>query len=285
MSGPKPAARASVHTAWMRFVFTGSIAMAGWDCEFAATIIGTSGEKLPPPSVDLEKNTSLLTFRLSVHAIEMLFPRSRASDGSDCMALPGSLLTRNGVVHVLPSEDFVKKTSDCVTVPPQPANAMYATPSEPIAMEGFAAVYAGGRSTMKLGPKWGAVGPAETTGAKAPTNANARNAVSTAIGRIRSSRRARGVGTGSMGRALLSQTALPDDYLTETGRFSKSKTNVSRRLREGPPRSLVSSQGSDIFIPLSPLGSIRGTWRGSVLDPTGPERRRHVRRGRKGPRR
>src|SRR5467141_1202983 len=100
MSGPSPAARASVHTAWIRFGFTGSIAMAGWDCEFAATMIGTSGEKLPPPSVDLEKNTS-----------------------------------------------------DWVTVPPQPANAMYATPSEPIAMDGFAAVYAGGRSTMKLGPK------------------------------------------------------------------------------------------------------------------------------------
>src|SRR5882672_7318993 len=159
---------------------------------------------------------------------------------------------------------------------------MYPTPSEPIAMDGFAAVYAGGRSTMKLGPKCGVVGPAEATGAKAPTNANARNAVSTAIGRVRRPRRAREVGTGSMGRALLSHTPLPNDYLTETGRFSKSKTNVSRRLGAGPPRLSVSSHRSDTFIPLSPLGSIRGTWRGSVLDPTGPERHRPVRRGRQG---
>src|SRR6267143_57245 len=258
MSGPSPAFRWSVQTAWIRFVFTGSITMAGWDCAFAATMIATSGEKLPPPSVDLEKKTSLLPFRLSVHAMEMLFPRSRASDGSDWAAAPGSLLTRDGVDHVLPSEDFVKKTSDWVTVPPHPANAKYATPSEPIAMDGFAAVYAGGRSTRKLGPKCGAAGPAEATCAKAPTNANARNAASTAIGRIRLSRRARAVGTRGMRAALLSQTPLPNYYLTETGRFSKSKTSVSRWLARVHSLPSGSSRRSDSFIPASPLGPDSG---------------------------
>src|SRR2546428_495360 len=53
---------------------------------------------------------------------------------------------------------------DCVTLPPQPVKARYATPSEPTAREGSAAQYAGGPSTIIAGPKYGAAGGAPAGG-------------------------------------------------------------------------------------------------------------------------
>src|SRR3989442_13888230 len=69
-----------------------------------------------------------------------------------------------GTDHVRPWEDFVKKMSDCVTLPPQPVKARYATRSEPTAREGSAAQYAGGPSTIVAGPKYGAAGAAAAGG-------------------------------------------------------------------------------------------------------------------------
>src|SRR2546427_8014241 len=60
--------------------------------------------------------------------------------------------------------------SDCVTLPPQPVKARYATRSEPTAREGSAAQYAGGPSTIVAGPKYGAAGAAPAGGPrKTPT--------------------------------------------------------------------------------------------------------------------
>src|SRR5437667_12759529 len=96
----------------------------------------------------------------------MLFAPSRASDGSYWeFANVASLLTRTGVAQLSPpSEDFVKKMSVCETVPPQPAKARSTTPSDPTAMEGLPAVYAGTRSTCTFGPKYGGMGAAEAAG-------------------------------------------------------------------------------------------------------------------------
>src|SRR2546425_8863074 len=56
--------------------------------------------------------------------------------------------------------------SDCVTLPPQPVKARYATRSEPTAREGSAAQYAGGPSTIVAGPKYGAAGAPPAGGAR-----------------------------------------------------------------------------------------------------------------------
>src|SRR2546425_8105976 len=61
--------------------------------------------------------------------------------------------------------------SDCVTLPPQPVKARYATRSEPTAREGSAAQYAGGPSTIVAGPKYGAAGGPPAGGAREPTKA------------------------------------------------------------------------------------------------------------------
>src|SRR2546422_5441800 len=58
--------------------------------------------------------------------------------------------------------------SDCVTLPPQPVKARYATRSEPTAREGSAAQYAGGPSTIVAGPKYGAAGAAAGPGPRGP---------------------------------------------------------------------------------------------------------------------
>src|SRR2546426_2937035 len=161
MSGPNTPLRVSVHTRWTRCGFTGSTARAGSDWLFVVTSFTlTFAEKLKPPSVDLEKNTSLFPFLESVQAMQIAFAESSARAGSDWDAPPASLFTRIGTDHVRPSEDFVKKMSDCVTLPPQPVKARYATRSEPTAREGSAAQYAGGPSTIVAGPKYGAAGGA-----------------------------------------------------------------------------------------------------------------------------
>src|SRR5713226_4077920 len=129
MSGPLTALRVSVHTAWITWLFVGSTAMDGSDWEFAVTsFTRTFAEKLSPPSVDFEKNTSLFPFRVSVHAMQMLFEPSNVRDGSDWVAPPTSLFTRIGVVQVRPSRDFEKNTSVPVTGPPQAAKATSVQP-------------------------------------------------------------------------------------------------------------------------------------------------------------
>src|SRR2546422_6829024 len=65
--------------------------------------------------------------------------------------------------------------SDCVTLPPQPVKARYATRSEPTAREGSAAQYAGGPSTIVAGPKYGAAGAAAGGGTRKALRAPARN--------------------------------------------------------------------------------------------------------------
>src|SRR5467141_1909431 len=136
-----PAARVSVQTAWMSNGSTGSTAMRTSVWAFVVTrFTRTLDEKLWPPFVDRENQMSWFPLRPSTQAIEMLFPLSTARDGFVWAKVVASLLTRTGGVHFRPSADFVKKTSVPVVGPAQPAKARYATPSEPMAMEGFAAV-------------------------------------------------------------------------------------------------------------------------------------------------
>src|SRR2546422_11356191 len=64
--------------------------------------------------------------------------------------------------------------SDCVTLPPQPVKARYATRSEPTAREGSAAQYAGGPSTIVAGPKYGAAGAPPGRGPGRPNRGRPR---------------------------------------------------------------------------------------------------------------
>src|SRR2546425_4641382 len=68
--------------------------------------------------------------------------------------------------------------SDCVTLPPQPVKARYATRSEPTAREGSAAQYAGGPSTIVAGPKYGAAGGAAAGGQRRAVRAPPHNQTS-----------------------------------------------------------------------------------------------------------
>src|SRR6267143_5199164 len=171
---------------------TGSIAMCTSVWAFVVTrFTRTLGEKDWPPFVDLENQMSWFPLRLSTQAMEMLFPRSNAREGLVCAFAVASLFTRIGAFQVRPSTDFEKKMSVPVVDPAQPAKATYATPSEPMAMEGFPAVYAGGWSTIALGPKCGAEGAAATPGAKPPRSATARSAMPVAIGNVRRTERTR----------------------------------------------------------------------------------------------
>src|SRR2546422_11740210 len=97
MSGPNTPLRVSVHTTWTRCGFTGSTARVGSDWLFVVTSFTRPfAEKLKPPSVDFEKNTSLFPFLESVQAMKIAFAESTARAGSDCDAQPGTMFTLIG---------------------------------------------------------------------------------------------------------------------------------------------------------------------------------------------
>src|SRR2546422_6412322 len=187
-----PAARVSVQTAWMSIESTGSTAMRTSVWAFVVTrFTRTLAEKLCPPFVDRENQMSWFPLRPSTQAIEMLFQLSRARDGFVWAKAVASLFTRTGGSQVRPFDDFVKKTSVPVVGPAQPANARYATPSEPTAMEGFPAVYAGACVIITFGPKCGVAGAAPTTGLNTPRMADARSAPTATKRNVRRTERTR----------------------------------------------------------------------------------------------
>ncbi len=95
------------------------------------------------------------------------------------------MFTRTGGVQVRPFADFVKKTSVPVVGPAQPAKARYATPSEPTAMEGFPAVYAGVCVIITFGPKCGVAGAAAAAELNTARTATVRRAITAMMGTIR----------------------------------------------------------------------------------------------------
>src|SRR5205807_7994861 len=111
---------------------------------------------------------SWFMLRPSTQAIEMLFPLSRAREGFVWAKAVASLFTRTGGIQVRRFDDVVKKTPVPVVGPAQPAKARYATPSEPTAMEGLPAVYAGACVIITLGPKCGLAGPVQAPGSEPP---------------------------------------------------------------------------------------------------------------------
>src|SRR2546430_17596868 len=117
---------------------------------------------------------SWFMLRPSTQAIEMLFPLSRAREGFVWAKAVASLFTRTGGIQVRPFDDFVKKTSVPVVGPAQPAKARYSTPSEPTAIEGFVAVYAGASVIITFGPNGGGAGAAPAPGLNTPRKAHAR---------------------------------------------------------------------------------------------------------------
>src|SRR5437879_6178934 len=90
-----------------------------------------------------------------------------------------------------PVDDLGKKTSVPVVGPAQPAKARYATPSEPTAMEGFVAVYAGACVINTFGPKCGVAGAAPATGLNTPRMVNARSAPTATKRNVRRTERTR----------------------------------------------------------------------------------------------
>src|SRR5688572_19753580 len=107
-----------------------------------------------------------------------------------------------GTVQVRPSEDFEKKMSFCVVVPPQPVKARYATASEPISRDVVDPAYAGGWFTGTLGPKYGAVGAAAAVGAATPRKIAMRSAARIPMERARPTRKTGGEGTRTMAGVL-----------------------------------------------------------------------------------
>src|SRR5207244_5375805 len=187
-----PAARVSVQTAWMSSAsaWSPSICRSVW--AFVVTrFTRTLAEKLCPPFVDRENQMSWFMLRPSTQAIEMLFPLSRAREGFVWAKAVASLFTRTGGIQVRPFDDFVKKTSVPVVGPAQPAKARYATPSEPTAMEGFPAVYAGAWVIITFGPKCGVAGAAPARGMETPRTADARRATTARKRNVRRTERTR----------------------------------------------------------------------------------------------
>src|SRR2546428_12677142 len=87
-------------------------------------------------------------------------------------------------------------------LPDQPAKARYATPSVPAAMEAGGptndARYTGGTSIWTLGPQYGAAGAAATDGMRKASIAIAENALTTPIGKGRTTKCAGGWRTRSI---------------------------------------------------------------------------------------
>src|SRR2546425_12775218 len=86
-------------------------------------------------------------------------------------------------------------------LPDQPAKARYATPSVPAAMEAGGptndARYTGGTSIWTLGPQYGAAGAAAADGMRNASIAIAKNALTTPIGNVRTTKCAGGWPTPS----------------------------------------------------------------------------------------